>query len=109
MFQPENTLKLRGWDYSSSNDTTLLDLIPFLQMVQEVHVDVSGGAARLSIFMCMTFSTRADYRLAAHHAHASYNACSFWLLLMRQHAAGLSAWGVVVEGLAVCRQRCTCS
>jgi hypothetical protein len=43
MFQPENTLKLRAWDYGSA-DTTLLDLIPFLQMVQEVHVDVSGCA-----------------------------------------------------------------
>jgi TFIIF-interacting CTD phosphatase-like protein len=41
MFQPENTLKLRGWDHAS-NDTTLLDLIPFLQMVQERHVDVSA-------------------------------------------------------------------
>eukprot|EP00882_Tetradesmus_deserticola_P005763 GHRQ01006068.1.p1 GENE.GHRQ01006068.1~~GHRQ01006068.1.p1 ORF type:complete len:386 (+),score=200.55 GHRQ01006068.1:271-1428(+) len=37
-FQPENTLKLRAWDHSSF-DTTLLDLIPFLQMVQEVAVD----------------------------------------------------------------------
>ncbi|WIA36953.1 hypothetical protein OEZ86_008193 [Tetradesmus obliquus] len=39
MFQPENTLKLRTWDHAASGDTTLLDLIPFLQMVQEVHVD----------------------------------------------------------------------
>eukprot|EP00878_Enallax_costatus_P002564 GHUV01002746.1.p1 GENE.GHUV01002746.1~~GHUV01002746.1.p1 ORF type:complete len:384 (+),score=76.30 GHUV01002746.1:351-1502(+) len=36
-FQPENTLKLKPWNHSP-NDTTLLDLIPFLQMVQEVHV-----------------------------------------------------------------------
>lgn len=40
-FQPENALKLKPWDHSTK-DTTLLDLIPFLQMVQEVHVDVSG-------------------------------------------------------------------
>jgi hypothetical protein len=42
MFQPENTLKLKAWDHSGQ-DTTLLDLIPFLQMVQEVHVDVSDA------------------------------------------------------------------
>lgn len=40
-FQPENALKLKPWDHSTQ-DTTLLDLIPFLQMVQEVHVDVSS-------------------------------------------------------------------
>lgn len=39
-FQPENALKVKPWDHSTQ-DTTLLDLIPFLQMVQEVHVDVS--------------------------------------------------------------------
>lgn len=37
-FQPENALKVKPWDHSTQ-DTTLLDLIPFLQMVQEVHVD----------------------------------------------------------------------
>eukprot|EP00879_Flechtneria_rotunda_P000046 GHRR01000076.1.p1 GENE.GHRR01000076.1~~GHRR01000076.1.p1 ORF type:complete len:396 (+),score=164.29 GHRR01000076.1:1422-2609(+) len=36
-FQPENTLKLKPWNHSSA-DTALLDLIPFLQMVQEVAV-----------------------------------------------------------------------
>jgi import inner membrane translocase subunit TIM50 len=32
MLQPENTLKLKPWT-SDASDTTLLDLIPFLQMV----------------------------------------------------------------------------
>ncbi len=31
-FQPQNTLKLQAWD-NDPKDTTLLDLIPFLQMV----------------------------------------------------------------------------
>lgn len=39
-FQPENTLKLSAWDHNPQ-DTTLFDLIPFLQMVQEVAVNVS--------------------------------------------------------------------
>jgi hypothetical protein len=51
-FQPENALKVKPWDHSTQ-DTTLLDLIPFLQMVQEVHVDVSagcGGAGSVLVF-----------------------------------------------------------
>jgi hypothetical protein len=36
-FQPENTLKLQPWTHDT-NDTTLLDLIPFLLMVQEVGI-----------------------------------------------------------------------
>jgi hypothetical protein len=47
-FQPENALKLKPWDHSTQ-DTTLLDLIPFLQMVQEVHVDVSVYKSNLRL------------------------------------------------------------
>jgi len=36
-FQPENTLKLKPWTHDT-HDTTLLDLIPFLLMVQEVGI-----------------------------------------------------------------------
>lgn len=32
MFQPENTIKLKAWD-KGTQDTTLLDLIPMLQMI----------------------------------------------------------------------------
>jgi len=45
-FQPENALKLKPWDHST-RDTTLLDLIPFLQMVQEVHVEVRHESSKL--------------------------------------------------------------
>lgn len=32
-FQPENTLKLKPWTHENPKDTTLLDLIPMLQLI----------------------------------------------------------------------------
>ena len=44
LFQPENTLKLKPWR-DDPNDTTLLDLLPMLQVrwgAEESHITMRG-------------------------------------------------------------------
>jgi hypothetical protein len=72
------------WDPKANpHDTTLLDLIPFLQMVQEVHVDVSviqeklmcTAALALLPSCCMCVNVYCIFHSVSCHVKATHNRC----------------------------------